>query len=136
MILSAAPIRVNGRWGSGEWGASRDGGSRTHKGVDYCMWPGSLFLCPMSGTVTKLGYAYPDDLTQWRYVELVEGEYRARFFYITPSVAESQIVRKGDPLGTVEDLRERYNGITPHVHISLWRGSQRLNPDLEIAKIG
>jgi len=136
MITSAAPIRGQDRWGSGEWHASRDGGTRKHEGIDYAMWPGSLFFAPMSGTVTKLGFAYSDDLTRWRYCEMVEGDYRARFFYITPSVAVSQIVRKGDPIGTVEDLRERYDSITPHVHISLWRGEHRLNPDLEIHKIG
>lgn len=136
MILGAAPIRTQDAWGSGEWGASRDGGKRQHRGVDYCFWPGTLYLSPMSGTVTKLGYAYPGDLTRWQYVEVSQGPYRARFFYLTPSVAVSQAVRKGDPLGAVEDLRERYPKISPHVHISLWRGDQRLNPDLEIDKIG
>ncbi len=134
MIISAAPIRGIDRHGSGAWGAPR-GKGRTHKGVDYVMWPGSLFLSPIGGTVTKLGYAYEDAPGKWEYVELVKGPYRVRFFYITPSVAVGQIVRKGDPIGVVEDLRLRYPGMTPHVHISMWRGEQRLNPDLELEKL-
>lgn len=131
MILGGAPVRGLDRHGSGAWGASRDGGRRTHKGVDYAFWPGSTLLSPVTGEVTKLGYAYGDDL-RWRYVEITDGPRRYRFFYAQPIIAVGATVFEGDRLGVVQDLRERYPGITPHVHVSMWRDEHRVNPELEM----
>lgn len=110
------PIRTQDTHGSGEFGASR--GSRTHRGVDLCAWPGSVVLSMTPGTVTKLGYPYGDDTT-WRYVEVTLDGNRFRYFYLRPMVIVGQKVEIGDQLGMVQDLRTRYQGITPHYHFEI-----------------
>ena len=70
-MLITAPIRENDKFGSGYFGASRDGGKRQHKGVDYAVYPGSLVYAHVGGTVTKLGFPYGDDLG-FRYVQITD----------------------------------------------------------------
>src|SRR5690606_19387199 len=65
---SAAP-RTWDHFGSGAYGASRDGGVRHHAGVDYVAEAGQAVKAPISGYVTRIGYAYADDLS-FRYVEI------------------------------------------------------------------
>ncbi len=69
------PKRTPDAFGSGDFGASRDGGARTHNGQDYSAVPGSTVLSPVAGKVMKLGYPYGDDLS-YRYVEIKDGENR------------------------------------------------------------
>ncbi len=82
-----------------------------------------------SGTVTKLGYPYGDDLA-FRYVELetVDGFFY-RYFYVEPLVDLGHYVvgikdlsynlSSNDALGIVQDLTARYPGITNHFHFEI-----------------
>jgi murein DD-endopeptidase MepM/ murein hydrolase activator NlpD len=59
-------------WGDGSFKASRNGGKREHKGIDYESVAGDAIFSPVDGTVTKLGYPYapkPGDEITYRYVE-------------------------------------------------------------------
>ena len=113
------PIRDNDKFGSGLYGASRDGGKRTHKGIDYACYPNSMVLSVTSGVVTKLGYPYKDDPT-YRYVEVTDHDLRRfRYFYVKPTVSMNQMVIKGGILGKSQELNRRYNGITEHVHLEV-----------------
>src|SRR5690606_26576081 len=47
--------RIHDSYGSGAFGASRDGGSRHHEGVDYTAQAGQDVRAPISGFVTKIG---------------------------------------------------------------------------------
>lgn len=64
----AAP-RGHDVFGDGEFGARRDGGTRAHEGVDYVASAGQAVHAPMSGYVTKIGFAYAGD-TGLKFVEI------------------------------------------------------------------
>ncbi len=124
-IIGALPPRVADAYGEGHFGAPR--GSRTHRGQDFACYPGAEILAPCSGQVTKLGYAYEDDLS-YRYVQITDAqEAMVRTFYIEPLVGVGDWVEwERTPIGVVQDLRERYpddrrhpGGIIPHVHLEI-----------------
>jgi hypothetical protein len=108
-------------YGSGAFGAARDGGRRRHRGVDIVAAPGELVRAPIAGSVTRLGAAYggPDGLT---YVEIVNPttRYRARLFFVGPAVDLGRDLAAGDVVGRAQDLSRRYpGGMTNHVHVEL-----------------
>ncbi len=116
-------------FGDGFFGARRDGGSRAHEGVDYVATAGQAVHAPMSGYVTKIGYAYAGD-TELKFVEITNPAlgYAARAFYVTPAVEVGQAVRLGQPIGAVESLQGHYPGITDHVHLEILApGGDRVN---------
>jgi biotin carboxyl carrier protein len=124
----AAP-RGHDDFGDGYFGARRDGGSRDHEGVDYQAAAGQDVRAPMSGYVTKVGYAYAGD-TDLKFVEITNPAlgYAARAFYVTPTVELGQTVRLGQSVGKVESLQGHYPGITNHVHLEILApGGDRVN---------
>ena len=127
-LTTILPPRQPDSWGLGHYGAPR--GNRKHRGIDFAAFPGSTLLTPLTGTVTKLGYAYSDD-PQWRYVEVTNGlGERHRFFYVEPAVGMGQEVYVGKALGTVQDVTERYEDITPHVHYEIINADgEYINPE-------
>jgi peptidoglycan LD-endopeptidase LytH len=118
-------VRGMDAFGSGNFGAVRDAGKRRHHGVDYVSQPGAEVLAPLSGKITRIGFAYSgrEDL---QYVEVVNPETHltARVLYVSPTVAEGDLVSAGDALGVAQDLTDRYPGITNHVHVEM-RDAQR-----------
>jgi murein DD-endopeptidase MepM/ murein hydrolase activator NlpD len=112
-------VRGHDGYGHGHFGASRDGGGRSHEGVDYIAKAGQKVVAPISGYVTKIGYAYAGD--SHRFVEITNPalKFEARVFYVDPSVKVGETVRLGDELGTMDTLQKRYAGITDHVHMEL-----------------
>jgi len=116
-------------FGDGWFGARRDGGSRDHEGVDYIASAGQAVHAPMSGYVTKIGYAYAGD-TSLKFVEITNPAlgYAARAFYVNPGVEVGASVRLGQPIGEVESLQDHYPGITNHVHLEILApGGDRVN---------
>lgn len=108
-------------YGEGRFGARRDGGSRRHEGADFVADAGQPVLAPISGYVTKIGYAYADD-HQLRFVEITNPalHYAARVFYIDPAVAEGDTVAMGKPIGRTHSLQAKYpGGMTDHVHLEI-----------------
>ena len=113
--------RGHDAYGGGEFGASRDGGSRRHQGVDYRARPGQPVRAPISGYVTKIGYAYPGDLSL-KFVEITNPALKvsARVFYVDPKVEEGQAVEIGRPIGAAHSLQQKYpDGMTNHIHLEL-----------------
>lgn len=113
--------RTHDAYGFGAFGASRDGGSRKHEGVDFVTEAGQPVVAPISGYVTKVGMAYADD-KHLKFVEITNPaiKYVARVFYIDPSVAEGDVVRLGQEIGAAHGLQARYpGGMTDHVHLEL-----------------
>jgi murein DD-endopeptidase MepM/ murein hydrolase activator NlpD len=128
--------RLHDAFGNGEFGASRDGGSRHHEGVDYTADADQAVAAPISGFVTKIGYAYGGD-DSLRFVEITNPAigYVARAFYVDPGVAVGQAVRLGQTIGTVASLQSHYPGITDHVHLEVMKSGERLNAEtLIVAK--
>jgi len=127
MIRSISPVRHADEYGSGLFGASR--GKRDHNGIDYCVYPGSIILSPVTGRVTKLGYPYSSDLS-YRYVQITcERGYNHRFFYVQPQVMPHTAVLKGEPIGISQELGNRYPRITEHIHYEIKVGNDYIDPD-------
>lgn len=116
-------------FGSGAFGASRDGGRRMHMGVDYAGEAGQEVLAPVSGYVTKVGKAY-GGTSDLQFVEITNPAlgYVARVFYVEPTVAVGDVVALGRPVGTLTSLQGRYDGITDHVHLEMTRQGHRVDP--------
>ena len=110
-------IRRSDIHGDGHYYASR--GNRKHNGLDLVYQPGQVVKCFAEGLVTKLGYAYSDDLS-YRYVQVTDIQgLHCRYFYVAPSVKIRQSVREGFVLGKAQEIGRRYPGITPHIHFEV-----------------
>ena len=124
----AAP-RGHDDFGDGQFGASRDGGTRQHEGVDYAAVADQPVATPLSGYVTKIGYAYPGSTLQFVEITNPALGYAARAFYVSPEVELGQTVRLGQPIGRVESLQQRYPGIVDHVHLEILKRGDRVNAE-------
>jgi murein DD-endopeptidase MepM/ murein hydrolase activator NlpD len=114
-------VRDHDAYGAGAFGARRDGGSRRHAGVDFMADAGQRVNAPISGFVTKIGYAYADD-TDLKFVEITNPalRYSARVFYVDPDVEVGQPVRMGQDIGRHATLERKYpGGMTDHVHLEI-----------------
>lgn len=121
--------RTHDAYGSGAYGASRDGGVRAHEGVDYAASAGQTVVAPISGYVTKIGHAYSSDASL-QFVEITNPAlgYEARVFYVEPDVKVGQAVRLGAPIGTARGLQDKYpGGMTDHVHLELAKSERRFD---------
>jgi peptidoglycan LD-endopeptidase LytH len=117
-------------YGCGAFGAERDAGGRRHEGVDFDATAGQAVDAPISGFVSRIGYAYPGDI-RYRFIEIENPalHYEARVFYVDPKVREGQAVRVGQPIGQAHNLQLRYRGITNHVHLEIERlNGRHLDP--------
>ena len=138
MLCAKLPFRGSDAWGSGAFGASRNG--RKHKGVDYKAEPGSYILSPCIGKISKVGYPYGwvENATNYRYVQITEDltGLRHRVFYIDPLVYKGQPVGILSVIGIAQDISTRYIDpslapMTPHVHYEILdKDNNPLNPEL------
>lgn len=106
-------------YGSGAFGASRDGGRRRHNGLDLVAPVGAPIRAPISGIVTRVGQAYSGE-PELQFVEITSPttRYSARVFYVGPSRAPGAQVNAGEIIGRAQDLGRRYaSGMTNHVHV-------------------
>lgn len=117
-------VRMDG-WGSGRFGASRDGGGRVHVGLDLRTYEGQRIIAPMDGTI-RLGLAYSDDAYQ--IVDVIGDGLRVRLFYVRALVDAGVRVAAGRVIGEAQDVGDRYNGrpeveelgvMLPHVHMEV-----------------
>jgi murein DD-endopeptidase MepM/ murein hydrolase activator NlpD len=120
--------RSHDAYGDGWFHARRDGGSRPHEGVDYDATPGQAVVAPISGYVSKIGYAYPGD-SRLRYVEIENPALHlaARALYVDPSVQVGDAVQVGRPIGAALSLQRRYPGITNHVHLEIAEAGRKID---------
>lgn len=125
-MLVIAPKRETDTYGSGHYQAPR--GNRKHNGQDYACAVGSKVLSPVNGLVSKLGYAYADDLS-FRYVQITDEEgVDTRVFYIEPVVSVGYRVSQTSTLGISQKLSDRYpkdekhkTPITEHFHVECFK---------------
>jgi peptidoglycan LD-endopeptidase LytH len=111
-------LRNTDKYGSGVFGASRDGGGRPHLGRDYIALPGDTAVSPIDGKVTHIGKAYAD--ADYGSIRIAGVGYEVRILYVEPSITNGQTVKAGDTIGAVQDIAARYPGITPHIHVEVW----------------
>ena len=120
-VAKVLPERGYDAWGSGDYHAPR--GDRLHNGIDYQCDVCESVLTPIAGKVTKLGYPYSDDLS-YRYVEVTDDNgYRHRVFYIRPTCAVGDVVRRCYQIGVSQDISVRYSEpgreMKNHVHYEI-----------------
>lgn len=124
--MAKLSIRGTDKYGCGAFGASRDGGTRRHEGVDIVTVDNSVFNSLNDGTISKLGYVYKGNFT-FRYVQVTHKDGSAwRYFYVNPNDADGKKivelglkVKAGQPIGITQSLQFKYPGITPHVHFEI-----------------
>ena len=133
MITIIAPQRATDRHGSGRYGARR--GTRLHMGIDYAAWPGSLVCSATDGIVTRIGQCYAElDKALYRLIEIERQDGALiRYLYLSPHVNAGQKIKRGQVIGSAQDLRTIYEGITPHVHVDVKIGGKFVDPDIYFA---
>ncbi len=141
MNLNDLPLRISDCHGEGHWQAPR--GSRKHKGIDLCAYPGTKIRAIRSGKATKIGFPYsqdidntlpPDELykavqkSRMRYVQITVDDSLYRYFYLNPLVEVGDTVEKGQVIGEVQDLMSIYKGMLNHVHFEVKYHGKHINP--------
>ena len=126
-MKGSLPLRQPDAFGEGHYGASR--GDRIHNGIDLACYPGTTLESPVSGTVTKLGYPYGDDLS-FRYVQVTDEDgFDHRFFYVKPKIDIGfPVFANSTELGESQDLTERYPEITNHIHYEIKKDGEYIDP--------
>lgn len=124
-------IRDMDPWGSGVFGASRDGGARQHSGLDFLALPGDDVCAPITGTVVSIGKAYPDGDLYSIHIH-GDGDYRnwrIKMLYAAPAPGlYGKYVSAGDSIGTAQNVAEYWKAKSPshtgemknHVHVEVW----------------
>lgn len=116
------PLKSRGtdhRWGSGQFGAPRDNHRRKHAGLDVVADPGDLVFSPIDGEIVREASPYfPFSGV------LIRGNgeyapYEVKLFYVKVKGFMCGSVKAGTLIGSVEDLRWKYPGITNHVHVEV-----------------
>lgn len=125
------PARGVDAYGSGAFGAPRDGGRRAHNGLDLVARRGEPVRAPIAGVVSRVGFAYRGD-PSLTYVEVTNPitRYTARILDVAPEVRPGGAVAAGEVIGRAQDLTRRYPaGMVNHVHVEIiGRRGDRLNP--------
>lgn len=122
---ASAPYRgVRGvdKYGSGTFGASRDGGARMHLGRDYIALPGDAALFPIHAVIERIGVAYANSPLGSIHLRGT-GEHQGltmKVLYVQCDHRVGDIGKPGERLGEVQSLQSRYPGITDHIHCELY----------------
>jgi len=130
-------------------GKDKDGKKRLHAGLDILtLGKDKSINAAFSGTVTKTGYFYDDNKTQ--YVDVYDGNYTVRYAYVTPGVEKGDVIKAGDEIGlkmrpwswdhNKKTGKREDKGISDHVHVEvvpgdIWDRDKRIDPN-EIFRIG
>lgn len=122
-------LRYHDSYGSGNFGASRDGGKRKHKGQDYLVASGSTIFAPISGTLTS-GPAYASGKNpELRLIKIKSGLTTVNLMYVKPeSDLIGKTVEKGQPIGTAQSLQKLYPGIPNHIHVEILLAGVNVDP--------
>ena len=115
------------RMGDGHFGASRDGGKRSHNGTDFICTPGQQVAAPIDGVIVRAARPYADD-ANYSGVVIENGQMSIKMFYLEPDLdLMGSLVNQGDPIGRAQDIAAKYGGgMTPHVHLQV----DRVDPEL------
>ncbi len=131
-IVDTMVMRMDGRpWGDGNYGASRNGNTRQHLGVDITVYKGQTIYSPIQGIITREAIPYASD-PKYRGV-YIEGTgqytgYAVKMFYMTSNKI-GQGIFAGDVIGEAQAINEKYSPqMTNHVHIEAYYNNQLIDP--------
>lgn len=115
-------------YGCGNFGASRDGGKRSHMGQDYISREGQPVFSPIRGSVSA-GAAYADGrYPELRRVTITGTAARINLMYVLPDISVGQTVEAGELIGYSQSLQNRYPGIPDHVHVEVSISGVKVDP--------
>lgn len=101
------------------YGDSRDGGKRTHEGVDIFAPKGTPVVAPTPGVVTRVGTGKLGGNVVW-----MRDQKRGHSYYFAhldkQLVTRGTIVKKGDTLGTVGNTGNARR-TPPHLHFGIYQ---------------
>ena len=105
-----------------------------HKGVDITAKPGQMVPVPIDGVVTRTGDVYKNENKGLRSTH-IKGVgkwtgYEVIIFYVdNDAFEEGMRVRKGDPLGPAQDVRDKHGTrMKPHVHYRVEYNGKLIDP--------
>lgn len=126
-------------FGSGGYGAPRDGGARTHPGLDFIGLEGDTGIAIMDAIVSQVGIAYPGSTLGSIHLR-GEGDFgglEAQILYGAPlaGVVPGLHVPQGAQISTVQNVAAYWEAkhpergkMTPHVHLRLKRNGVVVDP--------
>lgn len=112
--------RILDRYGSGQYGASRDKTTRIHSGIDIVVERGEKIFMPITGIIMREVMPYQDDKTYTGVLIKGIGDwdgYELKIFYVSGTLSGS--VAKGQEIGITQDISSKYPGITNHIHLEV-----------------
>lgn len=123
-------IRHDDKWGRGVYGASRDGGTRIHRGVDFIVSPiGQIVVAPCGGNVIRVKRPYAEPIKGVLFSGLLiqATDFEYTMFYLDPlSEVIRMRVEQGQIIGHAQDISLKYPGMIPHIHMQF----DSINPEL------
>jgi peptidoglycan LD-endopeptidase LytH len=129
LSLALTPILINPVSGADNnsiqsfYGDSRDGGKRSHEGIDIFAKKGTQIVAPTRGTISRVGTSKLGGKVVWMY-----DQKRGHSYYFahldTQYVHAGQLVNQGDVIGTVGNTgNARY---TPaHLHFGIYQSGSK-----------
>lgn len=128
-IVSNQKSRIRDAYGSGQYGSSRDGGVRTHKGIDIIVLPGEKIFSPIKGNIVKEAMPYGNDPSYkgivLKGVEQWDG-YELKIFYVEGLF--NGIAIELQEIGAAQNLTLKYPGITNHIHLEVKYNGVQVDP--------
>jgi Peptidase family M23 len=132
IVIGGNKLREAGS-GSGNFGASRGGGKRSHLGVDISAIHGETVFAPISGKYTRVVKPYPND-TRYHGVEIVglDGTewagYKVKLMYCQPTITVGTSVVAGQPVAVAENVVEKYGGnMKNHLHTEVFKDGEQVD---------
>ena len=127
--LQLTPVLINPVKGASNksiqsfYGDRRDGGKRSHEGIDIFAKKGTPVIAPTSGTVSRVGYSRLGGKVVW-----MHDSKRGHSYYFahldSQYVHAGQNVKQGDILGVVGNTgNARYT--PPHLHFGIYQSKAK-----------
>jgi len=128
-IVENQKTRVKDKYGSGQYGASRDAGTRMHKGIDIIVSPNEKIFCPIKGSIIREAMPYQNDPSYKGLV--IKGSdawtgYELKIFYVEGLFSGS--ANESQEIGFAQNLTTKYPGITNHIHLEVKFQGQQIDP--------
>lgn len=115
--------RKRDSFGSGSFGASRDGGSRIHKGIDLKSYPGQRVFAPISGDLTPITY------NGFHGFVIKNETWEVKVLYLMLPPRKTGKVVRGEWLAKAANIKPTYgDAITNHIHVEVRKNGVIINP--------
>lgn len=129
-VNSTNKLRKCDAFGCGHFGASRNGGTRTHKGIDFIATENQSIYAPFDCKIVRYGQPYADD-SKYKLVEIesLDGVYKAKIMYIKKIHEVGTKIKRGETLVYADNISKKYgSNMTNHVHFELYKNGTLTNP--------